>query len=68
MATLDVLEKERVLERLNARGDDLRKALAQIVEDLGLGYSVVGIASIFKIFFGDAPRTSRPSGVTRLAT
>ncbi|KUK44048.1 MAG: glutamate-1-semialdehyde 2,1-aminomutase [Methanothrix sp.] len=56
MATLDVLEKERVLERLNSRGDELRKALTQIVEDLGLGYSVVGIASIFKIFFGEAPK------------
>lgn len=56
MATLDVLEKERVLERLNSNGDELRKALAQIVGDLGLNYSVVGIASIFKIFFGDAPR------------
>jgi glutamate-1-semialdehyde 2,1-aminomutase len=56
MATLDVLEKERVLERLNSTGDDMRKALSQIVEDLGLGYSVVGIASMFKIFFGDAPK------------
>lgn len=56
MATLDVLEKELVLEKLNSRGDELRKALSQIVEDLGLNYSVVGIASIFKIFFGDAPK------------
>jgi glutamate-1-semialdehyde 2,1-aminomutase len=56
MATLDVLERERVLERLNAVGDGLRAALSDIVEDLGLGYSVVGIASIFKIFFGDLPK------------
>jgi len=56
MATLDVLEKERVLERLNSRGEELRKALSEIVEDEGLGYSVVGIASIFKVFFGDAPK------------
>jgi glutamate-1-semialdehyde 2,1-aminomutase len=56
MATLDVLEKDRVLERLNSTGDDLRKALSEIVEDLGLGYSVVGIASMFKIFFGDSPK------------
>ncbi len=56
MATLDVLEREKVLERLNSRGDNLRKALSDIVEDLGLGYSVVGIASMFKIFFGDAPK------------
>ena len=56
MATLDVLEGQRVLERLNSVGDGLRAALSDIVEDLGLGYSVVGIASIFKIFFGDHPR------------
>ena len=56
MATLDVLERDRVLERLNSTGDGLRKALSEIVEDLGLDYSVVGIASMFKIFFGDAPK------------
>ncbi|MGB3943397.1 MAG: glutamate-1-semialdehyde 2,1-aminomutase [Methanothrix sp.] len=56
MATLDVLEGERVLERLNAVGDGLRAALSDIVEDLGLGYSVVGIASIFKVFFGERPK------------
>ena len=56
MATLDVLEGERTLERLDSVGEDLRKALAQIVEDLGLSYSVVGTASIFKIFFGAAPK------------
>jgi len=55
MATLDVLERDRVLERLNSTGDDFRKALREIVEDIGHGYSVVGIASIFKIFFGEAP-------------
>ncbi len=56
MATLDVLERDRVLERLNSTGDGFRKALREIVEDIGHGYSVVGIASIFKIFFGDAPK------------
>ena len=55
-ATLDVLERDRVLERLNSTGDGLRKALSEIVEDLGLDYSVVGIASMFKIFFGDSPK------------
>lgn len=56
MATLDVLEEGRVLERLNSVGETMRKALSDIVEDLGLSHSVVGIASIFKIFFGDAPK------------
>jgi glutamate-1-semialdehyde 2,1-aminomutase len=56
MATLDVLEREHTLERLDAVGDGMRKALKNIVEDLRLGYSVVGIASMFKIFFGPEPR------------
>ncbi len=55
MATLDVLEKERALERLNVVGDSLRKALQEMVEDLRLDYSVVGIASMFKVFFGPKP-------------
>jgi glutamate-1-semialdehyde 2,1-aminomutase len=54
-ATLDVLEMEMVLERLNATGDKLRRSLQQIVEDLGRDYSVVGTSSMFKIFFGPEP-------------
>jgi len=56
MATLDILEKEKALEKLNATGDRLRRALQEIVDDLLLDYNVVGIASMFKIFFGDRPR------------
>ncbi|MEA2046529.1 MAG: glutamate-1-semialdehyde 2,1-aminomutase [Euryarchaeota archaeon] len=55
-ATLDVLEKDGILEQLNASGENMRKALSDIVEDLGLGYSVSGIASIFKVFFGKEPQ------------
>ncbi|HQF15856.1 MAG TPA: glutamate-1-semialdehyde 2,1-aminomutase [Methanotrichaceae archaeon] len=55
MATLDVLEAGE-LSDLNAAGDRLRSALSQVVEDLGLGYSVTGIASMFKVFFGPSPR------------
>jgi glutamate-1-semialdehyde 2,1-aminomutase len=55
LATLDVMEKEKTLERLNAAGDEMRKALREIVEDLRLSYSVVGIASMFKVFFGPEP-------------
>jgi len=33
----------------------MRKGLTEIVEDLKLGYSVVGIASMFKVFFGPEP-------------
>ncbi|MHC1632160.1 MAG: glutamate-1-semialdehyde 2,1-aminomutase [Methanotrichaceae archaeon] len=54
-ATLDVLEKENVLEKLNATGDKMRRALSEIVEDLNLNYSVSGVASMFKVFFGEEP-------------
>lgn len=55
MATLDILEKENVLGKLEATGEEMRRGLKDIVEDLRLGYSVVGIASMFKIFFGKEP-------------
>jgi glutamate-1-semialdehyde 2,1-aminomutase len=33
----------------------MRKGLQEIVDDLRLSYSVVGMASMFKIFFGEEP-------------
>lgn len=55
LATLDVMEKENTLHKLNRMGAEMRSALKEIVEDLGLDYSVVGIASMFKVFFGPEP-------------
>jgi len=55
LAVLDLLEKEDVHRRLNKTGDTLRAALLDLVNDSGLPYSVSGIASMFKIFFGDLP-------------
>lgn len=55
MATLDIMEKERVLEKLEASGEEMRRGLQDILKDLGLPYSVVGIASMFKVFFGQQP-------------
>ncbi|MDD4652230.1 MAG: glutamate-1-semialdehyde 2,1-aminomutase [Methanothrix sp.] len=55
MATLDILEKEKTLDKLNLAGKQMRDGLQEIVDDLGLGYHVVGIASMFKIFFGEEP-------------
>lgn len=55
MATLDILEKDNALGNLEATGEELRRGMKDIVEDLRLGYSVVGIASMFKIFFGREP-------------
>ncbi|MDI3486100.1 MAG: glutamate-semialdehyde -aminomutase [Methanolobus sp.] len=55
LAVLDVLEKEEVHKKLNATGDMMRSRLSEIVSDLNLDYNVVGISSMFKIFFGDKP-------------
>ena len=55
LAVLDVLESEDVHRRLNAAGDLLRSALSDVISDCGLAYSVSGIASMFKIFFGETP-------------
>ncbi|OPY48750.1 MAG: Glutamate-1-semialdehyde 2,1-aminomutase [Methanosaeta sp. PtaU1.Bin060] len=55
MATLDILEGDSTLEKLNRASDEMRESLKEMVEDLDLGYSVVGIASLFKVFFGPEP-------------
>ncbi len=55
-ATLDVMERENALEKLNAAADGMRRRLRETVEDLRLSYSVVGIASMFKVFFGPEPK------------
>jgi len=55
MATLDVMEEGRIIEKLNRAGSMMRSGLEEIVQDLGLDFSVVGIASMFKVFFGPEP-------------
>lgn len=55
LAVLDILEKDDVPGKLNKTGDMFRARLTEIVADLGLDYSVCGVSSMFKIFFGDRP-------------
>ncbi len=56
LAVLDTLKSEDVHRKLDASGNKLRSALQDLVSDLKLPYSVSGVGSIFKIFFGDMPR------------
>lgn len=56
ITVLDILEKENVHKKLNATGNELRAAITDIVEDLGLNYNVGGASSMFKVFFGNRPR------------
>jgi glutamate-1-semialdehyde 2,1-aminomutase len=55
LTTLDVLKAETFHEKLNLMGDGLRAMLRDSINDLGLGYNVSGVGSMFKIFFGESP-------------
>jgi glutamate-1-semialdehyde 2,1-aminomutase len=55
LATLDIIQKEIVLEKLTSTGKEICRSIKDIVDDFRLGYSVVGIAGMFKIFFGAEP-------------
>jgi len=52
LATIEVLRNEKVHEKLNGMGDSLRTQLRSVVADKGLDYTVSGIGSMFKVFFG----------------
>jgi glutamate-1-semialdehyde 2,1-aminomutase len=49
--TIELLERDNVPERLNARGEQIRNALREIVRDSGVVGYVSGVGSMFKLFF-----------------
>ncbi len=55
LAVISTLKKEKVHEKVNKAGDAMRSALADVAGDLGINYSVSGVGSMFKVFFGDMP-------------
>jgi len=55
LASISAMRKEKVHEKVNRTGDSMRRALSDAVTDLGLDYSVSGVGSMFKVFFGDMP-------------
>jgi glutamate-1-semialdehyde 2,1-aminomutase len=55
LAMISALKKEKVHEIVNRKGDAIRKALCDVISDLGLEYNVSGVSSMFKVFFGDMP-------------
>ncbi|MDD5473725.1 MAG: glutamate-1-semialdehyde 2,1-aminomutase [Candidatus Methanoperedens sp.] len=55
LSVISTLKKEKVHEKVNKAGDFIRAALHDAISDLGLDYSVSGIGSMFKVFFGDMP-------------
>lgn len=55
LAMISTMKKEKVHEKVNKAGDSMRKALSEVVGDLGLDYNISGVGSMFKVFFGDMP-------------
>lgn len=55
LAVIDTLKREKVYQKVNKAGNSLRSALSDVIADLRLDYSVSGIGSMFKVFFGDMP-------------
>ncbi|MDO9096720.1 MAG: glutamate-1-semialdehyde 2,1-aminomutase [Candidatus Methanoperedens sp.] len=55
LSVINTLKKEKVHQKVNKAGDFMRSALSDVVADLGMDYSVSGVSSMFKVFFGDMP-------------
>lgn len=59
LESLRYLEREDVLDHVDALGEELRRGLRDVVEDVRPEYTVGGVASVFKLFFtedGELPR------------
>jgi glutamate-1-semialdehyde 2,1-aminomutase len=55
LAVIKTLKEEKVHAKVNKAGDSMRSCLSDVISDLCLDYSVSGIGSMFKVFFGDKP-------------
>ncbi|VVB95127.1 Glutamate-1-semialdehyde 2,1-aminomutase [uncultured archaeon] len=55
LAVINTLKKEKVHEKVNKAGESMRRALSDVISDMGLDYSISGVSSMFKVFFGDMP-------------
>ena len=53
LSVIEVLETEKVHKKIDEIGEQIRKGLTQVVNDLGQNYAVQGIGSMFQIFFTD---------------
>ncbi|HUL62926.1 MAG TPA: glutamate-1-semialdehyde 2,1-aminomutase [Methanocella sp.] len=55
LATIEVLEKGQVYGKLNKMGQRLGQALTDLVREMKLDCTPVGLASMFQVFFGPQP-------------
>lgn len=51
LKTIEIIERERVPQRINKLGERMRTALSEILRDSGVEGYVSGVGSMFKLFF-----------------
>lgn len=59
LKTVELLERDRVPQKINNRGERMRAALREIVQDSGVEGSVSGVGSMFKLFFSPSGKAVR---------
>jgi glutamate-1-semialdehyde 2,1-aminomutase len=59
LKTIEILEQEGVLGRINAQGEQIRTALRELLRDSGVKGFVSGVGSMFKIYFSSEGRPVR---------
>lgn len=55
LATLRTIKEENVLDTVARTGTEIQKGIADIVEDLGLGFQVQGLGPMFQVYFNQEP-------------
>jgi glutamate-1-semialdehyde 2,1-aminomutase len=55
IATIDILEKENVNQRIAELGDRMRAGLQDILDRLDLVWTVAGFGSVYTLYFMDGP-------------
>lgn len=59
LKTVELIERDRVPQRINNLGERMRSALSEILQDSGVEGSVSGVGSMFKVFFSAGGVTVR---------
>jgi glutamate-1-semialdehyde 2,1-aminomutase len=61
IATLDILEKEPIIETINKRGTALMKGMGEVLTEAGVPHQVIGVPPMFGLILGtdEEPRDFR---------
>ena len=61
IATLELLEKEPIIETINKRGDALMKGMREILTEIDIPHQIIGVPAMFGVVLGveDEPRDFR---------